>query len=104
MGSRRRQSYSDEEYTAFLKHIKDERDETSSFAKSLLTFVLGLFFILAVGLWFVQKDELVIGVFGEDSPITQELLKIGSIIKSHRRSNCWSLFGRQKNILLLVKM
>lgn len=101
MGSRRRQSYSDEEYTAFLKHIKDERDETSSFAKSLLTFVLGLFFILAVGLWFVQKDELVIGVFGEDSPITQELLKIGSIIKSHRRSNCWSLFGRQKNILLL---
>lgn len=101
MGSRMKNSRQDEEYTAFLKHIRKESDETSNFAKSLLTFVLGVCFILAIGLWFVQKDELVIGIFGEDSVITQELLKIGNIIKSHRRSNNWSLFGKQQNILLL---
>lgn len=101
MGSRMKNSHQDEEYTAFLKHIREEREDTSNFAKSLLTFVLGICFILAVGLWFVQNDELVVGVFGEDSVITQELLKIGNIIKSHRRSNNWSLFGKQQNILLL---
>lgn len=101
MGSRMKNSHTDEEYTAFLKHIREEREETSNFAKSLLTFVLGICFILALGLWFVQNDELVVGVFGEDSAITQELLKIGNIIKSHKRSNSWSLFGKQQNILLL---
>lgn len=101
MSGRMKNTYSDEEYSAFLKHIREEREETSNFAKSLLTFVLGVCFILAIGLWFVQKDELVIGLFGEDSAITQELLKIGNIIKSHRRGNAWSLFGKSKNILLL---
>lgn len=101
MGSRMRNSHTDEEYTAFLKHIREERDETSNFAKTLLTFCVGVFLILAVGLWFVQNDSLVVGVFGEDSVITQELLKIGEVIKSHRRTNGWSLFGKQKNILLL---
>lgn len=89
------------EYTAFLNHIREEREETSNFAKSLLTFVLGVCFVLFFGLWFVQNDSLVISIFGEDSPMTQQLLSIGQIIKSHRKSNNWSLFGRQQNILLL---
>ena len=71
------------EYTAFLNHIREEREETSNFAKSLLTFVLGVCFVLFFGLWFVQNDSLVISIFGEDSPMTQQLLSIGQIIKSH---------------------
>lgn len=102
MNKKRMRSRDEEEYTAFLKHIREEREETSNFAKSLLTFVLGVCCVLVFGLWFVQNDNLVISIFGEDSPITQQLLAIGHIIKSHTRSsNSWSLFGRQQNILLL---
>lgn len=102
MNKKRMRSRDEEEYTAFLKHIREEREETSNFAKSLLTFVLGVCCVLVFGLWFVQNDNLVISIFGEDSPITQQLLTIGHIIKSHTRSsNSWSLFGRQQNILLL---
>lgn len=102
MNKKRMRSRDEEEYTAFLKHIREEREDTSNFAKSLLTFVLGVCCVLAFGLWFVQNDSLVTSIFGEDSPITQELLAIGHLIKSHTRSsNGWSLFGRQQNILLL---
>ena len=102
MTKNRLRSRDEEEYTAFLKHIREEREETSNFAKSLLTFVLGVCCVLALGLWFVQKDELVISIFGEDSAITKELLVIGNAIKSHTRtSNGWSVFGKQQNILLL---
>ena len=102
MNKKRMRSRDEEEYTAFLKHIREEREETSNFAKSLLTVVLGVCCVLVFGLWFVQNDNLVISIFGEDSPITQQLLAIGHVIKSHTRSsNSWSLFGRQQNILLL---
>ncbi|MCM1264862.1 MAG: LCP family protein [Candidatus Gastranaerophilales bacterium] len=102
MSKQRMRSRDEEEYTAFLKHIREEREETSNFAKSLLTFVLGVCCVLALGLWLVQKDELIIGIFGEDSVITRELLTIGHAIKSHTRSSSgWSLLGRQQNILLL---
>lgn len=102
MTNKRMRSRDEEEYTAFLKHIREEREDTSNFAKSLLTFVLGVCCVLALGLWLVQKDELVVSVFGQDSVITKELLAIGNAIKSHTRSSSgWSLLGRQQNILLL---
>ena len=99
---RRRESYDEREYNEFLKHIREEREDTSNFAKSLLTFVLGVCCVLIFGLWFVQNDSLVISIFGEDSYITKQILAIGTSIKMHTRSNGgWSLFGRQQNILLL---
>lgn len=99
----RKQRHNEErQYNEFLQHIKEEREDTSNFAKSLLTFVLGVCCVLFFGLWFVQNDALVIGIFGEDSVITNQLLAIGNTIKSHTRSSSgWSLFGRQQNILLL---
>lgn len=98
----RRPSQDEQDYTEFLNHIKEEREDTSNFAKSLLTFVLGVCCVLVFGLWFVQNDELIISIFGEDSAITKQLLAIGEVIKSHTRSsNGWSIFGRQQNILLL---
>lgn len=90
------------EYNEFLQHIKEEREDTSNFARSLLTFVLGVCCVLIFGLWFVQNDALVTGIFGEDSLVTKQLLAIGNAIKTHTRSsNGWSLFGKQQNILLL---
>lgn len=99
----KKQRYNDDrQYNEFLNHIREEKEETSNFAKSLLTFVLGVCCVLALGLWFIQKDELIISIFGEDSIISNQLISFGNIIKSHtRRTNAWSIFGRQKNILLL---
>lgn len=102
MGSRMRNSrFEEQEYTEFLRHIREEKEDTSNFAKTLLALVMGMFLVFVLGLFFVQNEALVINVFGEESVITQEVLKISSAIKSHRRSGGWSLFGRQKNILLL---
>ena len=92
----------EEEYTAFLKHIREEREDTSNFAKSLLTFVLGVCCVLAFGFWFVQNEALVTSIFGQDTVLSNQILAIGNAIKSHTRSSGgWSLFGRQQNILLL---
>lgn len=99
---RYRKSRDEREYNEFLQHIKEEREDTSTFAKSLLTFVLGVCCVLVFGLWFVQNDGLIIGLFGQDSVLTRQLLTIGNAIKTHRRSSSgWSLFGKQQNILLL---
>ena len=83
---RRVRTRDEREYNEFLQHIKEEREDTSNFAKSLLTFVLGVCCVLIFGLWFVQNDTLVISLFGEDSLITKQILAIGNVIKSHTRS------------------
>lgn len=91
-----------EEYTSFLEHVKEERNESSNFAKSLLSFVLGMCCVLAFTLWFIQQDALVKNVFGEDSAVSGLLLGWADSIKNHGKSsfNLPSL-GRAKNILLL---
>lgn len=91
-----------EEYTSFLEYIKEERNETSNFAKSLLSFVLGMFIVLAFAVWFLHQENLVKSVFGENSALTNELLSISGSIKTHGRAS-FNLpsFGRPKNILLL---
>ncbi|MCD8377540.1 MAG: LCP family protein [Candidatus Gastranaerophilales bacterium] len=102
MNKKELHSRNEEEYTAFLKHIREEREYTSNFAKSLLTFVLGVCCVLALGLWLVQKESLVVRIFGKDTIISRQLLAIGNSVKSHTRSTkSWSIFGRQQNILLL---
>ena len=57
-----------EEYTSFLEHVKEERNDSSNFAKSLLSFVLGMCCVLGFTLWFIQQDSLVKIVFGEEIP------------------------------------
>lgn len=91
-----------EEYESFLDHIKEEREDSSNFAKSLLSFVLGMCCVLAFTLWFIHQENLVKSVFGEDSAITEELLGWADAI-SHRGRQSFNLpaFGRPKNILLL---
>lgn len=91
-----------EEYISFLEHVKEERNDSSNFAKSLLSFVLGMCIVLAFSLWFINQETLVKSVFGEDSALTQELLGWADTIKNHGRSSFnLPTFGRAKNILLL---
>ena len=68
---RRPRTRDEREYDEFLQHIREEREETSNFAKTLLTFVLGVCCMLIFGFWFVQNDALVISIFGEDSIVTK---------------------------------
>ena len=91
-----------EEYISFLEHVKEERNDSSNFAKSLLSFVLGMCIVLASALWFINQENLVKSVFGEESAITQELLGLADTIKNHGRTSFnLPTFGRAKNILLL---
>ncbi len=91
-----------EEYTSFLEHIKEERNGSSNFAKSLLSFVLGMCCVLAFTLWFINQEGLVKSVFGEESAITDELLGWADAIKNRGRTSFnLPAFGRAKNILLL---
>jgi len=91
-----------EEYSSFLDHIKEERESSSTFAKSLLSFVMGMVCVLAFSVWFVQQEDLVKGFFGEDSLITQELLSIGNSIRTRGRTTFnFPLLGGPRNILLL---
>ena len=104
MNNRYRNARTSEErqYNEFLQHIREEKEDTSNFAKSLLTFVLGICCVLIFGLWFVQNESLVVSIFGQDSLVTKQILAIGNSIKFRTRSSGgWSLFGRQENILLL---
>lgn len=91
-----------EEYTSFLEHIKEERNDSSNFAKSLLSFVLGMCCVLAFTFWFINHENLVKAVFGEDSPVTKELLGWADSIQNRGRTSFnLPTFGRPKNILLL---
>ena len=102
MNERNIHSHDEDEYKAFLKHIREEKDYTSNFAKSLLTFVLGVCCVIGIGLWLIQNESYVVGVFGENSIISQEFTAICGKLKTHKKNvNNWSIFGRQQNILLL---
>ena len=91
-----------EEYTSFLNYIKEEREESSNFAKSLLCFVLGLCIIIVISLWFINQEILVKSLFGPESSITHELLACADKIKHKGRSTTpMNPFGRSRNILLL---
>ena len=48
--ARRERSRDEREYNEFLHLIKEEREDTSNFAKSLLTFVLGVCCVLIFAL------------------------------------------------------
>jgi len=73
--------------SSFQYYVQDEREEYSSFAKSLLSFVLGMCIVLGIMLWFVQQDNLIKQIFGEDSVITTELLSIGEVVRNHGRNS-----------------
>lgn len=91
-----------ENYSVFLKHIEDERKETSSFAKTLLIIVLVLLAIVGAFLFFVNDEKTVEQIFGKDTFISQKLIEFIEN-KAHRRRAEFSLpfMPRRQNILLL---
>lgn len=91
-----------DEYSVFLKHVKDDKDETSKFAKTLLILVLLICALVMGFLFFLNDKETIEQLFGKDSFISQKLIEFVES-KAHRRRAEFNLpfLPRRQNILLL---
>lgn len=92
----------DENYSAFLKRIEEEKNETSKFAKTLLIIVLILIALIIGFLFFLDDEKTVQQIFGKDSIISQKLIAFIES-KTHRKRAEFGLpfLPRRQNILLL---
>lgn len=91
-----------DDYSVFLKHVKDDKDETSRFAKTLLIMVL-LVCALVVGfLFFLNDPQTIEQIFGKDTFISQKLIELAES-RAHRSRAEFNLpfMPRKQNILLL---
>lgn len=89
-------------YSVFLKHIAEEKDETSKFAKTLLVLVLLVVAFIVVFLFFLDDTTLIKQVFGEDSFISKTLTEfIESKSHKHRAEFALPFLPHKQNILLL---
>lgn len=91
-----------ENYSVFLKHIEEEKKETSKFAKTLLNLVLVLFVLVLGFLFFLNDEKTIEQLFGKDTFISQKLIEFVDA-KAHRQRAQFGLpfLPRRQNILLL---
>ena len=91
-----------ENYSVFLKHIEEEKKETSDFAKTLFIIVLVGLGLVCTFLFFLNDEKTIEQIFGKDTFISQKLIELAEN-RSHRRRAEFSLpfMPRRQNILLL---
>lgn len=92
----------DENYSVFLKHIQEEKNETSRFAKTLLWIVVIAFALILGFLFFLNDEKTIEQIFGKDNFISNKLIEFVQS-KSHRTRAEFALpfMPRKQNILLL---
>ncbi len=92
----------DENYSVFLKHIEEDKNETSNFAKTLLILVLVVFVLVIIFVFSLNDEKTIEQLFGKDSFMSQKLIEFVES-KSHRRKAEFGLpfMPRRQNILLL---
>lgn len=91
-----------DKYSSFLKHIEEDKNETSNFAKTLLILVL-IVCALVLGFLLSLNDEKTIeSLFGKDTFISEKLIDFMHT-KNMKRKAGFSLpfLPRRQNILLL---
>lgn len=91
-----------ENYSVFLKHIQEEKNETSRFAKTLLIMVLLVVAFVVAFLFFLDDPKTIEQLFGKDTFISQKLIEFVES-QAHRRHAEFNLpfFPRRQNVLLL---
>lgn len=97
-----RNKHSEDKYSVFLKHIEEDKKESSNFAKTLLILIL-IVFVLIIGFLVSLNDEQTIEqFFGKDNAISNMLVDFVNN-KAHRRRAQFTLpfLPRRQNILLL---
>lgn len=90
-------------YSVFLKHVvEDDREESSKFAKTLLTLVV-ILCVLVFGFFFFLRDEETIEqIFGKDTAISNALIAFAQSQSNKRRADFAIPFlPHRQNILLL---
>jgi len=95
-------SHEEEEYCQFLKHIQDEKEETSRFAKTLLTVVSIVCIALMILLCVVENQKFVVNTFGPDSQITRVLLDLSTARRNQRRTDFDTFFMPKRQTILIL--
>lgn len=92
----------EDKYSVFLKHIEEEKDETSNLAKTLLILIL-VVCVLIIGFLLSLNDEKTIEqFFGKDNIISEKLIDFIHSKAFHRKADFSLPFmPRRQNILLL---
>lgn len=101
MSSLKNKNHNDK-YSVFLKHIEEDKNETSNFAKTLLILTL-IVCALIIGFLLSLNDEKTIEqIFGKDNIVSQKLIDFIHN-KTFKRKAEFSLpfMPRRQNILLL---
>lgn len=97
-----RNKHSQDKYSVFLKHIEEDRKETSDFAKTFLIIVLVCAALITAFLMFLNDTETVEKLFGKDNFLSNVLTTFVEN-KSHKQRASFSLpfLPRKQNILFL---
>src|SRR5574344_3018654 len=90
-----------EHYSVFLKHVQEEKEETSKFAKTLLILVLIVGATLTFFMFFVNDANTIESIFGKNSYISQKLIAFMNSRNSGRGGFSLPFLPRRQNILLL---
>lgn len=102
MDYKKKNSNRKEEYSVFLKHIEEEKEETSKFAKTLLIMTLFVCALVVGFLFFLNDTQTIEQLFGKDTFISKMLIEFVEN-KAHRRRAEFNLpfLPHRQNILLL---
>lgn len=91
-----------DKYSVFLKHIEQDKNETSNFAKTLLILTLIVCALIIGFLLSLNDEKTIVQIFGKDNIVSQKLIDFIHN-KSFKRRAEFSLpfMPRRQNILLL---
>ena len=95
-------THEEEEYSQFLKHIQDEKEETSRFAKTLLAVVSVICLTMIILLCIVENQQFVVNTFGTDSHITKILLDLSTARRNQKRTEFDTFFMPKKQTILVL--
>lgn len=98
----KQQKRKDQNYSVFLKHIEEDKNETTGFAKTLLILVVVIVALIIAFLFTINDEQTVEQLFGKDTTISKMLISFIEN-KSHRRRAGFDLpfLPRRQNVLLL---
>lgn len=102
MNNLKDKKYKSEEYSVFLKHLEEEQNENSNFAKTLFIIILIVCVVVIGGLFLSNNTATIEELFGKDSPIAQKLIAFAQS-RTHKQRAEFSMpfMPKRQNILLL---
>ena len=91
-----------EEYSVFLKHLQAEKEDTSSFAKTLFGIVIVFCAIVLLLLIASENKDVIVQTFGEDSFVTKVLLILPKNTANKQRVSFAMPFTQKRQNILLA--